>query len=304
MFINAESITPVARDWLANSRQPGILHVFDHACNLINEHGKVLSLVTLQIGQGPFNLVIEGDFCFSEHLNLQSPVSISLNQLNLGDLSIHAANAKLWSPRPDWERLHAKRDDILDQIMSLRVSDSERSNPLAHLEIASSQSMLLAMTLLQLPLTNYQPSVSNLQSLILSSVITANIQSSKNAARQLSGLGSGLTPAGDDFILGAIYAAWIIHPVDVAKVIAEEITNTAAPLTTTLSAAWLRSAGRGEAGILWHEFFDALILGDTSAIQLQITKLLLVGATSGADALAGFTGTFICWAELESSKIP
>ena len=66
------------------------------------------------------------------------------------------------------------------------------------------------------------------------------------------------------------------------------MTNVAAPLTTSLSAAWLRSAGRGEAGILWHEFFDALSLGDSSAIQLQITKLLSIGHTSGADALAGF----------------
>ena len=81
--INSLSLAPDVRDWLANSRQPRILHVFDHACNLINVHREVLSIVTSQIGNGPFNLVIEGDILFSEHLNLQSPISNSPNHLNL-----------------------------------------------------------------------------------------------------------------------------------------------------------------------------------------------------------------------------
>ena len=70
--------------------------------------------------------------------------------------------------------------------------------------------------------------------------------------------------------------------------------NTAARLNTSLSAAWLRSAGMGEEGILWHEFFDALVAGNTFDIQLRITKLLSAVETSGADALVGFTGTIMC----------
>ena len=122
IIINALSLAPDVNDWLANSRHPRILHVFDHACNLINERREVLSIVTPQIGNGPFNLVIEDDILFSDHLNLESPVSVFPNQLNLGDLTIHTEDAKLWSPRPDWETLHARRDDILSQLMSLRAT--------------------------------------------------------------------------------------------------------------------------------------------------------------------------------------
>ncbi len=262
--INALSLTPDVNDWLANSRHPRILHVFDQACNLINERRDVLSIVTPQIGNGPFNLIIGDDILFSECLNLQSLVSNSANQLTLGDLTIHTADAKLWSPRPDWERLHARRDDILNQLMKLPITQS--------------------------PVSNLQSSNS-----LISSIATVDIQSSKISARQLAGLGIGLTPAGDDFILGAVLAAWIIHPPEIASVLAEQITNTAAPLTTSLSAAWLRSAGKGEAGILWHNFFDALSSGNLSAIQL-----LSIGHTSGADALAGFFGTIISYAESET----
>jgi len=311
--IHALSLTANARDWLANSSQPRILHVFDQACNLINERGEVLSIVTSEIGDGPFNLVIPGlrksfggfssedglrqtSEVFSDHLHAESPISIRANQLNLGNLTIDTSNARLWSPCPDWEVLHAKRDDILNPIMSLRGRRSPaRSNLLADLEIASSQraSTLLATTL---PITNYQPLLpSSLLSTLSAALATADISSALIITSQLAGLGNGLTPAGDDFLLGAIYAAWIIHPPEVSRVLAQEIANTAAPLTTSLSAAWLRAGSRGEASAMWHDFFNALLMADSSTIQLQIVKLLSVGHTSGRDALAGFLGSFAAW---------
>jgi len=263
--INAHSLTLAGKDWLADSRHPRILHVFDHACNLINERREILSVVTSQIGNGPFNLVVEHDVLFSDHLHVKSPISIHVNQLNLGYLNINTINTRLWSPCSDWEGLYARRDDMLNQLASL-------------------------------PIPAYEPSVpAFLLSALTTSIVNADIPPSLTAAQELAGLGIGLTPAGDDFILGAILAAWIIHPVDVAGVLAEEVAKVAAALTTSLSAAWLRSAGRGEAGILWHQSFSALRAGDSFAIQRKITKLLSMGHTSGADALAGFVGVFISW---------
>ena len=157
----------------------------------------------------------------------------------------------------------------------------------------------------RLPITNYESPISSLQSLasnlqfsnsLISAFANADLPSSLTAAQKLAGLGIGLTPAGDDFILGAVLAAWIIHPPEIARVLAKEVTDVAAPLTTSLSAAWLRSAGRGEAGVLWHNFFDDLISADTNAIQESLDKILSVGETSGADALAGFIGTLMYYA--------
>jgi hypothetical protein len=263
-FINTLSLAPDVNNWLANSRQPRILHVFDHACNLINEDRDVLSIVTPQIGNGPFNLVIDDDILFSEQLSLQSQISNSLNHLSLGNLNINIADAKLWSPCPDWEKLHASKDHILNQLMKL-------------------------------PITNYQFSNSPASNSLISVLANADLPSALNVAQQLAGLGIGLTPAGDDFILGAILAAWIIHPTKIASVVAKEVADTAAPLTTSLSAAWLRSAGRGQAGILWHIFFNALIFNDSIIVQKAVEELLAVGYTSGYDALAGFVGTAMFW---------
>ena len=286
--INALTLTPDVNDWLLNSRDPRILHVFDHACNLINERREVLSIVTPEIGNGPFNLVVEDEILFSEHLYIESAIAISDNQLTLADLTIDTNNAILWPPRPNWEVLHAKRGNILTQIASL-------------------------------PITNNQPLLPNsLVSTLSSALANADLPVSLTVAKQLAGLGQGLTPAGDDFIVGALYASWIIHPTNIVRVLAEEIAGAAAPLTTSLSAAWLRAAGKGEAGILWHEFFDALAsVGRTLAphviclanqagvakrtysvaVQETVDKILAVGETSGADALAGFIGLLAAWRE-------
>ena len=279
--IGALSLAPDVQDWLMGSHQPRILHIFDNACNLINERREVLSIVAPEIGNGPFNLVVADKILFSEHIDVGSPVSIVGNQLTVGGLTIDTTNAKLWDPRPDWELLHSKRTEIIGQITLL-------------------------------PISTYQPALpTDLPSTFSVSVASANLPACIPAARRLAGLGSGLTPAGDDFIMGALYAAWIIHPPGVASVLAQQIADTAAPLTASLSAAWLRSAGKGEAGILWHEFFDALnSVGRTLAPGASagvanptyaMNRILSVGETSGADALAGFTGVFRCWSENRSN---
>jgi hypothetical protein len=269
--VNAISLAPDVRDWLANSHHPRVLHLFDQVCNLINERKEVLSIVTPQIGDGPFNLVVEEDVFVSRNLSLESQISIFPNQLILADLTINTVAAKLWNPRPDRERLHARKDEISNQLMSLSLPNSQLSIP------------------------NFL--VSNLSS----ALANADISTAKTVASQLAGLGQGLTPSGDDFIMGAIYATWIIHPPDIAKDLAREIADTAAPLTTSLSAAWLRSAGRGEAGILWHDFFDTLLSADSGSTQYTIDKILTVGETSGFDSMSGFIDTLLCWQEMKSS---
>ena len=52
--INARSLAPDVNAWLANTRSPRVLCLFDHACNLINERAEILSIVTQKIGNGPF----------------------------------------------------------------------------------------------------------------------------------------------------------------------------------------------------------------------------------------------------------
>ena len=173
-------------------------------------------------------------------------------------LQIDLQNAQYWDPCPKWKELHVRRTEIVQRLAQAKIPDHQPAVPVSLLSQLSSAFAL------------------------------ADISTALALVPKIAGLGNGLTPAGDDFLMGAMHAAWIIHSPDIATSLTSEITTAAAPLTTSLSAAWLKSAARGEAGILWHEFFDALISGNTEDIQNAMNKILAVGETSGADALAGF----------------
>lgn len=258
-IINALSHTENVTQWLANSSQPKILHVFDEVCNLINENKEILSIVHAGIGNGPFNLVVEDAVMFTRSLDAESNVSIQEKEISLGDIEISFSRSQLWNPIPNWSELRDKKDEIANRLSLLPIEIEDESI------LQFSNSLIGALT-------------------------TTDAQTAKAAASKLAGLGIGLTPAGDDFLMGAMHAAWIIHPQDTAKKITEEIANVAAPLTTSLSGAWLKSAARGEAGELWHDFFDALL--EDKNIYVPMSRILSVGETSGSDALAGFIGVF------------
>jgi hypothetical protein len=260
MRLKAVSYTSTVKSWLANSSTPRVLHVFDHACNLINEQKEVLSIVGPGIGNGPFNLVLVDEVLFSEHLSAGSQITILDDQLGIGDVRINTRNSRLWDPVPYWAGLHTEKEKILSTFRSLSIPE-------------------------------HKPSISDtLLTAFSSALVNADSEASITASKKLAGLGNGLTPAGDDFMMGAMHAAYIIHPYETAFSLTNEIATAAAPLTTSLSAAWLRAAGKGETGILWHEFFDQLISASrTDSLARAMHKILSVGETSGADALAGFS---------------
>jgi Protein of unknown function (DUF2877) len=110
------------------------------------------------------------------------------------------------------------------------------------------------------------------------------------AAGILAGRGEGSTPAGDDYLIGALYAvrAWL--DAETTERLAGEIVAAAAPRTTTLSAAWLRVAAAGRAIPAWGELLMALAAdggaGDVAGEPLR--RVMARGHSSGSTSLAGF----------------
>jgi hypothetical protein len=108
------------------------------------------------------------------------------------------------------------------------------------------------------------------------------------AAAGLAGLGTGFTPAGDDFLLGAMYAAYALLPPEIAAWLASFIAESACPRTTTVSAAFLRAAAGGAASEGWHLLVDGLSSARQPGVEEAVRRLCEIGHTSGADSLAGF----------------
>ena len=268
MEVSAQLIAPRTHTWLLQGWEtPPTLQLFDQVCNLVNRAGQVLSVVTADLGPNPLAIVIPNlhlpDWVALPNppISLDLPATPSaLPSLIIDQLTIDMATAVAWNPIPAWHR-----PLNFDLIHSLVVN-----HPL------------------------FQPAVPLALVSQMQEALYANAPSLiAQTARQLAGLGPGLTPAGDDFLVGILYAlhskqATSSPYCDYCLPLTAHyslITATAAPHTTTLSANLLQAAGQGEASAAWHDLVTAQ--GET-AVYTAITKILKTGHSSGSDALFGF----------------
>jgi hypothetical protein len=105
-----------------------------------------------------------------------------------------------------------------------------------------------------------------------------------DAAAPLIGLGPGLTPAGDDFVVGALIALRALGGNVVAARIAAWALALAERGTGRISRAHLACAAQGEG----HEALHALLAAkDDDALETALDALGRVGHSSGWDAAAG-----------------
>ena len=265
-MITASAITPAAQRWLAATTSARLLSGHERACNLINQNDDLLAIVASARGLNPFALVAEAPF---KTLSRSDRIEVGEGRLVSGDWTIDATEAALWNPSPDWA---AVRKAQLNWAALL---------PLA-LELTPEGSFLGLFTD---DVSGLLARAQHGASLLIDGLTYHSPLTALDGAHILAGLGPGLTPSGDDFIVGAMLAVWAgLGAVELCAPIAE----AAAARTTFLSAAYLRAAARGECMIQWHKFFDALQSGEAGRIRLGIGKLMRVGHTSGADALAGF----------------
>ncbi len=289
MRLSALALTPAARDWLSTTVTARVLNVFDRACNLINQDHGVLALVTSERGLTPFGMVVaSADRTPFRVVSATSAVRVEAGRLIVGPLQINFASASLWTPIPDWpalRRMFAASPSRLDELSAM----------VAELAIAGS--------LLDLYLIPSTPSAVSGEGVrqqamldrarrgameLVHGLITDSPEACIAGAKALAGLGGGLTPAGDDFMVGALLAAWAGLHGEGRESLGDEMVEVVASLTTTLSAAYLRAAARGECMAHWHRLFEALFRSDAEAIRAAIAALMTIGHTSGADALAGF----------------
>jgi hypothetical protein len=252
-----------------------VLAVFARACNLLAHDGAVLALVTPQVGDGPFNVVVDGAAGCFDALVPGAAVTLESERLSVGGLGVDLTTATPWEPLPDWGALRARRDAIASNLPLLRalcLHYAPANSFLALLDAPPRHDAILA--------------TAHKAVMALGRGWAGDFEQLQKGAVGLAGLGTGLTPSGDDFLCGAMLWAWLTHPA--LESFCHAIAQAAAPRTTTLSAAFLRAASRGECSAAWHALLAAL--GESAGEQITAAAqgVLAHGATSGADILAGF----------------
>jgi hypothetical protein len=128
------------------------------------------------------------------------------------------------------------------------------------------------------------------------------------AGRALVGLGPGLTPAGDDFLGGLLFAAlhlqaaysdalrWEQQPID-------DLLIWARPRTNSISHAILCDHARGDGAEPLHDLVSSLLRGQDLPMP-AVRRLLDIGSTSGWDIFTGAMAGMLLIAGLDHSEQP
>ena len=109
------------------------------------------------------------------------------------------------------------------------------------------------------------------------------------AAARLIGVGSGLTPSGDDFVGGALFALRLLHPHDRGwRDAARDLSALATRRTHVISATLLGDLASGRSFAPLHDLLNAAANdGDLGTLRRHAAELTQIGHSSGWDMLAG-----------------
>jgi hypothetical protein len=273
------------RDGFAGS----VLSVFAGACNLVNDQGKIVALVGQRVGNGPLNIVLTEDGFLARGLEAGLPVEGDGRSIQIGKtLKVCLAGAEVWEPRLEWAGLNAARPGLKanlavlhDHLMAQALAESLACLPATDLPGARSVE------------STYRKMAQRAIEGLLAALHGGDRQGIAASAIALTGLGPGLTPAGDDFLLG-LMAGLQTWPQFLAggglsvEEACQAIYEAADGRTNLLSLALLQSAREGMFSEVWHILLAALRQGKADEVRGAADRVLSFGGTSGADALSGF----------------
>lgn len=279
MRLHVVYITAAALAWIKAKPRARVLHQFNAAVNLVTHTGQVLSLVAGEKDRGPFSVVVSlpDGTGFRELFSPEAEVRTRCDGLAIGGLEIDLSAGELWDPSPPWNQIRAAGDQFAAQLpligaVIVRSQQNRNNSALPTVSAGLLDAELFDRTGVE----------------FCNDLLDGDEARSRKSIRRLLGNGQGLTPAGDDFLLGVLLAAHIFLPRGKLKIILDLIRAEAENRTTILSAAWLLAAAAGECSMRWHEFFVSVSTGNTERIEQALEEICAQGFSSGHDALQGF----------------
>lgn len=273
---------------------PWTVHsVFGDACNLAGPDGDLLGIVTAAGGNAPATLVLAQDGlrkAFSTLVSPGEPARRSRDVLLIGQrLRLELSGAGLWTPAPIVRTVPVPE---IQRRLTVVAEIGEASAPAGGLAPLLPDALALADGFDGSPHTgNAHDLVVDRARLLLGSLASAirerRWSDTGAPARALSGLGPGLTPAGDDLLAGlalGLKAGVGTLPPEFAAA----LTDAGVGRTTDLAVARVRHAAAGHPDERVHQLLAALVMERSSdALPAAVRALLEYGHSSGADTLVG-----------------
>ena len=259
--------------------------VFEKACNVALDAGGLIAVLAPQAGNVAHGIRLSRDLRFDFHLRRGMPVRVEEDcvDFDAGAVAVRLAGARTWASafrpgRCKWTpramRAAARARDLLGREAAIRSSE-----------------FLACVLRMEGPAT---PLAVRIAPILASLAHCTHARDRAGALRQLAqliGLGPGLTPAGDDFIIGWLAGLALQAGTPPQRAFLQDLCTGIAPLgsaTTSVSRQHLEDA----CALAFSERLSDLCLaiGDAAhgpGLATAVAAVVQVGASSGADAAAG-----------------
>jgi len=278
----------------------GVVHsVFPHACNIRIDRDGLLTLVTQDkpnLPQG-IRLATPSGFSFRQHVQMGQPVACRAGILRVGgsELTVDLRTARRWHLDLGRLGLDLHRPDHA-QAWTVAWLEWEALRPQGGMSVLSDvQSLNTSVFINRLHLT-----ASTIVPAILDATRAFDVGVAASSVGSLIGLGPGLTPSGDDFVVGYLAGLRSTAGDESSRwtflmAIGDSLSE-AASRAGTISRAYLLAATSGHfsepLSILAQQLSAAT---DMNSVRAATRGALQIGHTSGADGVLGFLLGAAAW---------
>ncbi|MBU8916952.1 DUF2877 domain-containing protein [Bacillus sp. FJAT-29953] len=268
---------------LNSSKFTGSVHsTFNRTFNIkCHQNGELYTIACRNVDNGPNTLIIDVDNIRPMEIAVNDQVFTKKNILHIGNkLAISFESVNKWACVVPGYPLN---EEILNQnLKKLKkfIDIHGKSGGIKKHELPNSLFEAKMSSMLELR-TN----------LLLDELAEDRMSSALEHAISIIGLGPGLTPSGDDFLVGLFTSFSMLNgPFYGRRSFCEDVVSKAKTLTNDISWMALQKASTGKVRESIILLLNALLGENEADLFLSLNKVLNIGSSSGTDIALGLVG--------------
>jgi len=286
IMLLAKSIASDLNDVLTSETVDGIVHsVFDQACNIQLDRNSLVTLISPKLPNYPAAIkldIAEDHKLCSIGFKTGMKSVINKDEIKMPEIciSIKLTGAKVWNSSPLFLRPAISEEMLNENIEKIRELTLKYGKMEGIASILDGDEVD----------NNYKNFIINSVKRLTKGISDFDYKEITEASKGLIGLGPGLTPAADDFLLGILASLYYIgyyfgNHLENLKKIAGFMIYDLPGRTTFISEIMLRNGMKAR----FSEPIKDLMLAVTNSnsINDECVNLLNIGGTSGSDCAAG-----------------
>ena len=286
VMLLAKSVASDLIDTFTSKTVDGIVHsVFDHACNIQLDKNSLITLISPMLPNYPSAIkldIAEDQKLSSFGFKVGIKAIVNKDEIKIPEIcvSIKLAGVKVWDSAPLFLKSKISEEMLCENIEKIRELT------LKYGEMEGIASILDGGKVAN----HYKDFIINSVKRLTKGISDFDYKEITEASKRLIGLGPGLTPAADDFLLGILASLYYIgyyfgNHLENLKKIAGFMIYDLPGRTTFISEIMLRSGMKARFSEPIRDLMLAVI--HNTSVQDKCINLLSIGGTSGSDCAAG-----------------